>query len=424
MTTIGIIGAGTAGLHLGLRLQQHGIPVTIYSERDPAELRSARLPNTVAHHAPTLERQRALGINHWDAPELCTFSLGFCASGPHPFGFEGRLEGPSQFMDYRVYQPRLAEDFVARGGRLEVNPVDPAGVERLAQQHDLVVVATGRAGLGHMFARMPEHSPHTGPQRLLFGGLFHGLRPLQPLRMQFNIAPGHGEIVEGRMVSVHGPMGSLFVEAIPGGAFEVLATRKPDEDLRGFEALMLKLLQEHAPATFERVDPAAFRLAGPLDWLQGSVTPVVRRAYTRLSGGRFVMAVGDTHVLHDPIAGQGANSASASGWLLAEAIHEALQAGQAFDEAFCQRAEARAWEAVRATAIWNNALLQPPPPFMAEVLLAASQDAKLAEEVIHTLMSPDRALATFSSPENCAALLARHGSSGATPAKEGSGPQA
>src|SRR5688572_22737699 len=111
MTTIGIIGAGTAGLHLGLRLQQHGIPVTIYSEREPAELRSARMPNTVAHHGPTLLRERALGINHWDTPELQTFSLGFCASGPHPFGFEGRLEVPSQFMDYRVYQPRLAEAF-------------------------------------------------------------------------------------------------------------------------------------------------------------------------------------------------------------------------------------------------------------------------------------------------------------------------
>jgi 2-polyprenyl-6-methoxyphenol hydroxylase-like FAD-dependent oxidoreductase len=412
MTRIAIIGAGTAGLHLGLRLQAFGIPVTLYTERAPAELRSARLPNTVAHNAATRERERTLGVNHWDSEGLDVHSVGFSLSGPMSFRFRGRLEKPILFVDYRLYQPRLAEDFVARGGSLELAAVDAAGVGRLAGQYDLVVVATGRAGLGSLFPRVPEHSPYTRPARMLFAGLFHGIQPVEPLGMQFNFTAGHGEIFEARMMSHHGPMGSLLVEATPGGALEELATRRIEEDPRGFEALLLERLREQAPATFERVDPSAFRLAGPLDWIQGGFTPVVRRGYAPVGGGRFAVAVGDTHVLHDPIGGLGANAASAAAWELADVIHEAVQAGQAFDEAFCQRAEARTWESERATTYWNNAMLAPAPAHLAQALFAASQDTHLADAVINTLVYPHKALETFAGPESTMAFIAQHRQAG------------
>jgi 2-polyprenyl-6-methoxyphenol hydroxylase-like FAD-dependent oxidoreductase len=37
MTSIGIVGSGIAGLHLGLFLRQHGISATIYADRTPDE---------------------------------------------------------------------------------------------------------------------------------------------------------------------------------------------------------------------------------------------------------------------------------------------------------------------------------------------------------------------------------------------------
>jgi 2-polyprenyl-6-methoxyphenol hydroxylase-like FAD-dependent oxidoreductase len=46
---VGIVGAGTAGLHLALLLRQRGLEPTLYAERTPDEVRAGRLPNTVVH---------------------------------------------------------------------------------------------------------------------------------------------------------------------------------------------------------------------------------------------------------------------------------------------------------------------------------------------------------------------------------------
>jgi 2-polyprenyl-6-methoxyphenol hydroxylase-like FAD-dependent oxidoreductase len=75
MTTVGIVGAGIAGLHLALYLQQHGLVATLYADRSAAEIRAGRLPNTVALMGATRARDTALGTNHWDTPEHGTHGL-------------------------------------------------------------------------------------------------------------------------------------------------------------------------------------------------------------------------------------------------------------------------------------------------------------------------------------------------------------
>jgi hypothetical protein len=52
------------------RLQQSDVPVTIYTDKTPEQFAAGRLPNTVGHHHHTLERERALGVHHWDAEEF------------------------------------------------------------------------------------------------------------------------------------------------------------------------------------------------------------------------------------------------------------------------------------------------------------------------------------------------------------------
>jgi hypothetical protein len=384
--------------------------VTIYVERDPSLLRTSRLPNTVAHAGHTRARERELGVNHWDNLGFGTFFADFYVGGPQPLSYRGWFDLPALFVDYRVYLPRLTEDFVQRGGKLVVQEVDAEAVSQLSLRHELVVVAAGRFGLGdQLFPRMPEHSPYTHPPRRLFAALLHGIRPPEPLGMQFIISPGHGETFESQVYTDRGLLPSLLMEAIPGGALEPLTTQRWDEDPRGFEAMLLELLRVHAPPTYARVDPKEFRIAGPRDWLQGGFTPVVRRGYARLENGRCVVALGDAHVLHDPVGGQGANAASMSAWALADTLLDAVRTGRAFDEAFCRDAEKHTWETIRATTYWNNALLEPPPPHVAQLMAIAAQDQEIANRVTNVMLQPDLAEKHLATPELAAEFLASLG---------------
>lgn len=94
MDGIGIVGAGVAGLHLGMLLRRKGVPVTLYSERAPQQLGSGRLPNAVAHHHVTLSRERALGVEHWDAGEFGYGVHHHYLGGPSPVRFIGRFSPP------------------------------------------------------------------------------------------------------------------------------------------------------------------------------------------------------------------------------------------------------------------------------------------------------------------------------------------
>ncbi|NMO21157.1 monooxygenase [Pyxidicoccus fallax] len=408
MASIGIVGAGTAGLHLGLKLLSHGVSVTLYAEQDPAKLREGRLPNTVAHHPPTRARERELGVDHWSGPSADIRYVGIHVNGPQSLSMRGRLDKTSIFVDYRLYQPRLAEDFVARGGRLEVLPVDGAALEGLSLKHDLMVVATGKNGLTSLFPRNAELSPHTRPARLLFAALLKGVQMEEPPGMNANLVPGQGEIFESQVISRHGRVPSLLVEALPDSELAVLSTQRYDADPRAFEALLLDRLRRFAPTTYARVNPAEFGILGPLDWLQGAFTPVVRRAWAPLANGRFVMAVGDTHVTNDPVAGQGANAASASAFALAARILDALATDRPFDEGFCRAAEEKMWAAVAPATHWTNALLQPPPPHVVDVLVAGSQEQRVADAFANAFMVPENILSACASPESAAAFITQN----------------
>jgi hypothetical protein len=156
MTNIGIIGAGIAGLHLGLFLRQHDIAATIYTEKTPEQQLGGRLCNIVVRFGVTRERERQLGVNHWDsdAPDLTRFSVS--VGGHRPLAFSGELSPSANIVDMRIYCARLLEDFAMRGGRVVIGALQTQDVERLAAEHDLMVVAAGRGSLANMFPRLPS----------------------------------------------------------------------------------------------------------------------------------------------------------------------------------------------------------------------------------------------------------------------------
>ncbi len=409
MTTIGIVGAGIAGLHLSHYLLKHGISVTLYTDRTPDEMRAARLAATTGFLGTSRIRDAELDLNHWDRPENDTAIFRLQVAGDPPLVFKGTNNLPTMFIDMRLYLPRALEDFAGRGGKVVVGPSRAEDVARLAEGHSLMVVATGRGGLAELFPRIPERSPFQEAPRRLLGGLFRGVHRRIPNVFGYNFMPGLGELYDLPFVTKDGLETVLLFEIIPGGPLEPLLSLRYEEDPSAFDAAILAAVREHAPDTYATIDPAAFGLKGPLDLVSGAVVPTARRGFIPLAGGRFAMAIGDSFVSMDPITGQGGNAAARAAWILGELVTEQARAGGRFDEAFCARAEERLWEAIRSAYEWTNATLLPPPPHVIGLLVAAAQNQALADAFMSNFNYADRQWAVLSSPEATSAFIARAG---------------
>src|SRR5688572_23479669 len=100
MDDIAIIGAGYSGLTLALRLQQLGVPVTLYAAEEPDVMRRGRLVNTVGRFAPSVEREQVLGIDRGPAGSDDIPELQFRAVAPLDAGYTGRFSRPMRATDF------------------------------------------------------------------------------------------------------------------------------------------------------------------------------------------------------------------------------------------------------------------------------------------------------------------------------------
>lgn len=405
MKQIGIVGAGIAGLQLGLFLQQHGIGATIYSDRTADQIRSGRISNFVVRFNRTRERERALGVNHWEDPDFGVFGVHMHIGIDPPLIWSGSFKHQASGVDMRIYQSTLLEDFAERGGKVVIGALDSREIALLAEGHDLMVIASGRGSVPDMFPRDPARSPFTEPPRLLTGAIFKGLDFPDPLGVIYASSPGNGEIFQAPFTTFSGRENTILFEGIPGRAFDVLTRTRYEDDPKKFVETALDLLRQHAPPIYERVDPQKFDVLRSQDVLQGAVTPTVRHGYLKLAHGKFALALGDLQMQNDPIVAQGANTGSRCAWLLGEAL---LLEDRPLDEAFCRELEAKLWEAGRAATEWTNLLLQPPPDYVIELFAAASQNQALADELIENFDAPERNWEIFGTRQGAAAFLAKH----------------
>lgn len=408
---VGIVGAGTAGLHLGLYLRQHDVDVTLFTDRAPEEYRGMRLLNTVAHHAVTVDRETALGVNHWPGQQYGYFGhYYYIGVKPQPIEFFGDLHAPSRAIDYRIYQPKLMEDFLARGGYIEYREIKSDEVSTLSAQFDLIVVCTGKGPLGQLFQHEPAHSPFDRPQRALCVGLFKGIKapPIRAVTMYFS--PGAGEMIEIPTWTFNGLAAALVIENIPGGDLEILAKTKYDDNPRAFLDLLLGKLRQHYPTCAARIDEKEFDLAnGPLDILQGGVTPTVRKSHVVLEGGKLAVALGDVQAVMDPVLGQGANMASYAAWILGEEI----VAQEIYDERFVEHVNLRRQDRVLGATRWTNFMLtnlKAMPLELQQFIFQLSQHRALSDEFTDNFNYPERQWDCFASVERmrawCASRLA------------------
>ena len=402
--SIGIVGAGVGGLHLALYLQRHGIQPTVITDRTPEQYSNVRLLNTVAHHSVTIARENELGVNHWDNPDWIYHHHDHFFGFPEPLQFRGAFSNPSRAVDYRVYLPRLMEDFLARGGTIEYGNIQDDDVPALVGRFDLLVVSTGKGALGRMFAYRPEHSPFTQPQRLLCVGLYSGLKQEGPRGVTLSVSPGHGEMIVIPTLTFDGMKEALLMENIPGGGMANLVSLSYDDDPAAFRQMMLDKLEKHHPSTYDRIDTHRFDLARPLDLLQGAVVPTVRQTSVAFDNGRYAIALGDVHSVVDPMMGQGANMASYGAFVLGKAIVDA----DVFDARFCEQVDQARENRVLAASRWTNLMLQPPTEAVGRLIFAMAENRRLCDEFTENFNYPERQWDNLASERRIHAWIDRH----------------
>jgi 2-polyprenyl-6-methoxyphenol hydroxylase-like FAD-dependent oxidoreductase len=258
----------------------------------------------------------------------------------------------------------------------------------------------GGEGIGDLFPRRDDKSPYDRPQRKLSAGIYNGITYSQPKGVNIHFSPGHGELLELPIYSHDGFGTALLFEAIPGGDVEELAEMRYDEDPTAFDRLALDKLHRHFPMAFERVDAGEFGLWSNRDLLQGALIPIVRRDYARLESGRYALAVGDCHVVVDPMMGQGANSASYSAWTIGEAIIS----DHVYDERFCARVARLREGFVMSVSEWTNLMLNPPPHVL-EFIGAMAKDKALCDEFTTNFNHPDKQVDVLGTPQRTRAFL-------------------
>lgn len=402
---IGIVGAGTAGLHLGLYLLDNGVDVTLLTDRRPEEYAGMRLLNTVAHHHVTLEREDLLGCNHWPSDEFGYFGHYYYVGTPQPLQFFGGLERPSRAVDYRIYQPQLMRDFEARGGKIEYGQITHDDLSTISDRFDLVVVCTGKGPFAQMFGHEAQHSPFDRPQRALCVGLYKGVKEPETRAVTMYFAPGVGEMIEIPTFSFGGMVTALLFENHIGEDMEILAKTKYDDDPKAFLALVLEKLKKYYPTCAERIDENEFDLAnGPLDILQGGVTPTVRASHAFLPNGKIAVALGDVQAVVDPVLGQGANMASYAAFILGEEI----VANDVLDQRFVEKLDTRRRDRVLCANRWTNYMLgslRALSPELMQFIGTISQNPKMADEFTENFNFPEKQWDLFSNPARVEAWL-------------------
>ncbi|WP_155368066.1 styrene monooxygenase/indole monooxygenase family protein [Catellatospora vulcania] len=401
MRKITIVGAGQAGLQLGLGLLGAGYDVSLVSNRTGEQIRSGRVMSSQCMFGAALATEAAAGLDFWPG---CPPVEGIAFTVPGPDGtkmldWSARLDTPARSVDQRVKIPAWLDEFTRRGGELVIADAGIADLERYAAGSDLVVVAAGKGEIASLFARDETRSPYDAPQRALALTYVTGLTPRAGhSAVCFNLIPGVGEYFVFPALTTTGPCEIMVFEGVPDGPMDCW------QDVRtsaGHLARSKEILARFLPWEAERAADA--ELTDDNGILAGRFAPTVRRPVAVLPSGRAVLGLADAVVLNDPITGQGSNSAAkaAAGYL--DSIVEHGKGD--FDAAWMQAAFDRNWAYAAHVTAWTNAMLAPPPPHAFELLGAASQVPAIASRFVNGFDDPTDFANWFMDPDLAARYL-------------------
>lgn len=401
--TITIVGAGQAGLQLGIGLLDAGFNVTVVSNRTRESLLEGKVMSSQCMFDLALSYERAEGLNFWD--DTCPPVEGIAFAVPDGNGgkaleFSARLDAPAQAVDQRIKIPRWMDEFEARGGTLVFHDATVADLERYTKEADLVIVAAGKGDIARLFTRDDERSVYDAPQRALALTYVTGMTPRpEHSAVCFNLIPGVGEYFVFPSLTTTGPCEIMVFEGVPGGPMDCWAdVTTPAEHL----AKSKWILETFLP--WEAARCTNVELTDDNGILVGRFAPTVRHPVATLPDGSLVLGLADVVVLNDPITGQGSNNASKCAETYRRAIIE--HGNGAYDREFMQATFEKYWDVAQWVAGWTNALLAPPPPFVLNALGAATQIPTVAHRFVNGFNDPTDYFDWFMDPVKSEAYLA------------------
>ena len=414
MRNILIVGAGQAGLQLALSLRAEGYDVTLMSARTPDEIRTGWPTSTQAMFDLALSTERAYQIDEWQqqTPQIQGLHVVLSAPpGELAFGARCPLDAPAQSVDQRVKMAQWLLDAEDRGVDVVYNSVTTQDLDALTRlgRYDLAIVAAGKGELVAMFDRDDERSVFTSPQRGLAVAYVNGLAPdpKWPVpHVGFHAIPGLGELFVIPGLTGSGPCDILFWEAVPGGPLDryadAVGRMAPELHLQ----ITLDLIRQYLPWVHERA--GAVELTDAKATLHGRYTPTVRRPVAHLPGGGLALGLADVVIANDPITGQGSNTAAKAADHYLKAI--LARGNHPFDETWMNATFESFWTAHGAAVTgWTNAMLQPLPPHVQQLLGAAAANEAVARRFANGFSDPNDFGNWLMDPDKAVAYLAEVG---------------
>ena len=399
-----IIGGGQSGLMVAIGLLKAGNKVRVVQNRTGDEIARGKVLSSQCMFSNAVQHERDLGIDFWS--DSCPPVQGINFMVPNPDGsgskvidWTGKLDRNAYAVDQRVKMPRWLDEFVKLGGELVIADAGIEELETYAAEDDLVIVASGKGEVGKMFARDADKSPYDKPQRALALTYVTGMTPRQPhSAVEFNLIPGVGEYFVFPSLTTTGPCEIMVLEGIPGGPMDCWAdVTSPEQHLEK----SLWILKTFLPWEYERSKDC--QLTDPNGILAGRFAPTVRQPVGVLPSGRKILGLGDAVCLNDPITGQGSNNASKAAAIYLKRILD--HGDRPFDQAFMQDTFDAYWDYAKWVVQWTNMMLQPPPPFILEIMGTACAEPRLAHRMANAFDDPRDFFPWFSDPAEASAYL-------------------
>ena len=405
MRNITIIGGGQSGLQLGIGLLQAGHHVRIVQNRTAEDVATGRVLSSQCMFSNAVQHERDLGIDFWS--DTCPPVEGINFIVPNPDGsgskvidWAARLDHNAYSVDQRVKIPRWMAEFQRLGGQMVIADAGIAELETYARQDDLVIVASGKGEVGKLFTRDAQKSAYDKPMRALALTYVTGMTPrAEHSAVEFNLIPGVGEYFVFPALTTTGPCEIMVFEGIPGGPMDCWADVKtPAHHLE----TSLNILKTFLPWEYDR--SKSCQLTDDNGILAGRFAPTIRHPVATLPSGRKVLGLGDAVCLNDPITGQGSNNAAKAAAIYLRRILD--HGDKPFDEVWMQGTFNQFWDYAQWVVTWTNMMLQPPPPFILEIMGTACAEPRLAKRMTNGFDDPRDFFPWFADPTAAANYLA------------------